>query len=129
MLALALGGLAGCGTSRGARAARPAAARIVPAPGPQVTIIQSRGRFLPKTLQIEPGTTVRFENRDRVFHKAFSVSPARPFDLGSMAPGKSRTLRFDHPGTVQVYCELHPREVATIVVSSERPRLGASSGL
>ena len=126
MLALALAGLAGCGTSRGARGARPDAARI--AAGPQVTISQLQGRFLPKALQIDPGTTVRFENKDHVFHNAFSVSPARPFDLGSMAPGQSRTLRFDHPGTVQVYCEFHPREVATIVVLSEHARLAAPSG-
>jgi plastocyanin len=88
----------------------------------QATIYQEDGRFVPDVLLIDPGTTVSFENRDKVFHNAFSISPAQKFDVGSIAPGQARTVKFDHPGIIQVYCELHPRELATIIVAPARGR-------
>ncbi len=59
---------------------------------------------------------VEFQNRDEVYHQAFSISPAKRFDLGSQAPGESRSVVFDSVGIVSVYCELHPVTAGFIVV-------------
>ena len=86
----------------------------------QATIVESAGRFTPEVLLVEPGTTIHFENRDRVYHNVFSTSPSNKFDLGSVAPGHEREVRLDHTGIVNVYCELHPREVAYVVIAPRR---------
>lgn len=86
------------------------------------TLVLDDGRFVPDMLLIDPGTTVTFENRDRVFHNAFSISPAQKFDVGSIPPGQTRKVKFNHPGIVQVYCELHPRELTTIIIAPVRAR-------
>lgn len=90
--------------------------------GREAVLVQSKGRFVPEILLVDPGTTVRFENRDGIFHNPFSISSAEPFDLGGIAPGQSRSHRFDRAGIVQVYCELHPREGATIIVAPQHAR-------
>jgi plastocyanin len=91
----------------------------------EAVLYQSRGRLFPAVLLIDPGTRVRFENRDKIFHNAFSVSPSGPFDLGSLAPGRSRSVRFDRAGIVQVYCEFHPKEGATIIIAPTHARTQA----
>jgi plastocyanin len=80
------------------------------------------GQFVPSVLLVDPGTVVRIENRDRVYHNAFSVASIAPFDLGAIAPGKSATVRLPKAGVVKVFCEYHPKELATIVVSPAHTR-------
>jgi plastocyanin len=86
----------------------------------QATIVQSAGRFEPGVLLVDPGTTVHFANKDGIYHNLFSVSPAKKFDLGSVAPGHERQVHFDQVGIVTVYCELHPKEVGYVVVAPRR---------
>ena len=86
----------------------------------QATMIATAGKFEPGVLLIDPGTTVHFANKDGVYHNVFSVSPAKKFDLGSLAPGREREVRFDQVGIVTVFCELHPKEVAYVVVAPRR---------
>lgn len=86
----------------------------------RASIVHTGRRFMPRVLVIEPGTTVEFENRDRVFHNAFCISPPRPFDLGKYAPGQTREVRFDEIGIFHVFCEMHPEELAFVVVAPDR---------
>jgi plastocyanin len=79
-------------------------------------IMRSSDRFEPHVLAVKVGTTVDFENLDQVYHQAFSISPAKRFDLGSQAPGEIRSVTFDSVGVVSVYCELHPATAGFIVV-------------
>src|SRR5262245_2489512 len=65
-------------------------------------------RFTPTVTPIVAESRIRFENVDRVYHKVFSVSPARRFDLGVLRPGQTAEVKFDSLGVVQLYCELHP---------------------
>ena len=53
------------------------------------------------------GTSVDFPNRDPFFHNVFSYSSTKRFDLGRYPRGESRTVTFDRPGIVKVYCEIH----------------------
>lgn len=76
--------------------------------------------FVPHVLAITAGTTVDFPNSDPVFHNVFSLSRTRPFDLGRYAAGKSKSVRFDRPGVVQVFCEIHSHMSAYILVFAHR---------
>jgi plastocyanin len=89
---------------------------------PQAVLIFTDGRFFPSTLLVDPGTVVRIENRDRIYHNAFSVASNAPFDVGGIAPGKSASVHLDRSGVVKVYCEFHRLEGATIVVAPAKSR-------
>ena len=87
-------------------AAAPAAARME----------QKNERFLPRVLPVAMGTTVAFPNGDPIFHNVFSLSSARTFDLGRYPRGDSRSVRFDKPGIVQVFCHIHNDMRAFVLV-------------
>jgi len=53
-----------------------------------------------------------------IFHNVFSLSKAQPFDLGYYPQGQSRTVKFNNPGVVQVYCHIHSNMYAAIVVTA-----------
>jgi plastocyanin len=80
-------------------------------------LIQRNQRFEPQLLVIPAGSTVSFPNADPVFHNVFSLSSTKKFDLGYYPEGHSRTVKFDEPGVVQVYCHLHPNMYAAVVVT------------
>ncbi len=73
-------------------------------------------RFHPQVLPIVKGTTVDFPNGDIVFHNVFSYSSPKEFDLGRYPMGDSRSVTFDKPGVVRVYCDIHSDMNATILV-------------
>ncbi len=82
----------------------------------KVVLDQKQKRFIPHVLPILVGTTVDFLNSDDVYHNVFSFSPARSFDLGRYRKGKSRSVTFDTPGVVKVYCDIHTHMNAFILV-------------
>jgi plastocyanin len=82
----------------------------------RVVMDQRNETFVPRLLAIETGTTVDFPNSDAIFHNVFSLSRARRFDLGRYAAGKSKAVRFDRPGVVRVFCDIHSHMSAFIVV-------------
>src|SRR5206468_1029942 len=69
---------------------------------------------------IRAGTAVDFPNRDRTYHNVFSFSKAKRFDLGRYAGGLSKAIRFDEPGVVRVFCEIHSHMSAFILVFAHR---------
>ncbi len=81
-------------------------------------IDQRNKRFVPHILAIPTGTTVDFPNSDPIFHNAFSNFEGKVFDIGLYSPGTSRSVRFDRPGVVRVFCNIHPTMSAIIVVLS-----------
>lgn len=81
--------------------------------------LDQRGQqFVPRVLAITAGTTVDIPNNDTVFHNAFSLSPVRPFDVGRYPPGRSRPVKFDRPGIIPVFCDIHSNMSAYILVFS-----------
>jgi plastocyanin len=72
--------------------------------------------FHPQVLPILVGTTVDFPNRDLLFHNVFSYSQPKEFDLGRYPTGTSKSVQFDRPGVVRVYCDIHSHMNATIVI-------------
>lgn len=76
--------------------------------------------FVPHVLAVTVGTVVDFPNSDRTFHNVFSLSKAKRFDLGRYAAGKSKSVRFDRPGLVRVFCDIHSHMTAFVLVLSHR---------
>jgi len=71
------------------------------------SINQKDMMFQPSVLAVSVGTTVEFPNLDPFFHNVFSYSATKKFDLGRYAQGKSKSIKFDRPGLVKIFCEIH----------------------
>jgi len=89
-------------------------------PQAHATMNQRDETFVPYVLAIRVGTTVDFPNQDRTYHNVFSLSRVAPFDLGRYPRGESKAVRFDRPGVVRVFCEIHSRMSAFIMVFAHR---------
>jgi hypothetical protein len=76
-------------------------------------------RFVPYVLAVPVGATVDFPNQDRVNHHVYSFSPVQPFQFPLYGPGKKRSLRFDHPGTIALACNIHDMMSAYVRVVDE----------
>ena len=86
----------------------------------RATMRQEHETFVPHVLAIRVGTVVDFPNSDPFFHNVFSLSKTRPFDLGRYARGHSKAIRFDEPGIIRVFCDIHSHMSAFILVFSHR---------
>jgi plastocyanin len=86
----------------------------------RVRIDQRGERFVPHVVAITVGSVVDFPNSDRTYHNVFSLSEARTFDLGRYAAGKSKAVRFDRPGIVRVFCDIHSHMSAYVLVFAHR---------
>jgi plastocyanin len=84
--------------------------------GARAIMDQRNETFVPHILAITTGTTVDFPNSDRIYHNVFSLSKPHPFDLGRYAVGRSKSIRFDRPGIVRVFCDIHSHMSAFILV-------------
>lgn len=73
-------------------------------------------QFRPRVLAIPAGTTINFPNLDPFNHNVFSLSEGNTFDLGLYGRGESRNRRFTRAGLVRIFCNIHPRMSAFIVV-------------
>jgi plastocyanin len=89
-------------------------------PSPPAVLDQRNESFVPFVLAIPVGTTVEFPNHDRTYHNVFSFSKTRRFDLGRYGRGESKSIRFDQPGVVRVFCEIHSHMSAFILVFAHR---------
>ena len=83
---------------------------------PRAVLDQRNETFLPHLLAIMTGTVVDFPNSDKTFHNVFSLSKPKRFDLGRYAAGRSKSVRFDRPGLVRVFCDIHSHMNAFILV-------------
>jgi plastocyanin len=97
----------------------PQAAFEAPAPG-RAVLDQRNEAFVPYVVAVTVGSTVDFPNSDRVYHNVFSLSKPRRFDLGRYPKGRSRSVRFDQPGVVRVFCEIHSHMNAFVLVFAHR---------
>jgi plastocyanin len=76
--------------------------------------------YAPHVVVVPVGSTVRFPNHDPFNHNVFSVSEPNSFDLGLYGRGEAKSYTFTHPGLVRVYCNVHPRMVAYVLVMENR---------
>jgi len=76
--------------------------------------------YAPHVVVVPLGSTVRFPNHDPFNHNVFSVSEPNSFDLGLYGRGETKSYTFEHSGLVRVYCNVHPRMVAYVLVMENR---------
>jgi plastocyanin len=79
-------------------------------------VAQRLKRFEPSFTVVPAGGTVAFVNADGLRHNVFSPAPGNAFDLGLYPQGEKRSAKFDRPGIVPVYCNLHPQMIAYVAV-------------
>lgn len=95
----------------------PVKAPGMPKVAPGTFTVTSRSKaLLPHVVVVPVGSTVSFPNEDTITHNLFSVSKPNDFDLGFYKRGTSMTKKFDHPGIVNVYCNVHPDMSAVVHV-------------
>lgn len=76
--------------------------------------------YRPRVIVAPAGSTVRFPNQDPFKHNVFSVSEPNTFDLGLYGQRETKAVTLTRPGLVRVYCNVHPRMVAYVVVTANR---------
>lgn len=80
-------------------------------------IAMSGRAFVPHVRVVTPGSRVAFPNQDPFSHNIFSSTPGQVFDLGLYPAGKSKDALFRRPGAYPIYCNIHPRMTAFVVVA------------
>ena len=79
------------------------------------TILQKNKEFLPHVLPITKGSKVYFRNQDPFPHHVYSVSQPGSFEIvkhGSTV----RSQQFEGPGEVEIFCGIHTKMNAYILV-------------
>jgi plastocyanin len=61
--------------------------------------------FSPKTISIDPGGSITFDNTGNTAHTATADNGS--FDTGNLDPGESKTITIKAPGTYPYYCKYH----------------------
>jgi plastocyanin len=89
---------------------------MLPPPAQPAEMAQVHLAFTPRVLPVLVGTTVDFPNRDTVYHSVFSFARQQRFEIGLYPPGESRSVTFDTPGLVKVFCNIHDQMFGAILV-------------
>jgi plastocyanin len=96
---------------------------LVPADGrtlrtaPSKAPIAMNGKeFRPHVRVVTPGSAVEYPNQDPFSHNIFSTAPGAAFDLGTYPNGISRAATFKKAGAFPIYCNIHSRMTAYVVV-------------
>ncbi len=92
------------------------AAKTAKKAGSTFTMTTRSKTFLPHVLAVPAGSTISFPNEDPISHNLFSLTPNYTFDLGLYRKGPGKTHKFDAPGVVNVYCNIHPNMSAVVHV-------------
>jgi plastocyanin len=88
-----------------------------PARGSTIEIAQKGKQFTPQVSVVPVGTRAIFPNLDPVFHNAFSLSRGNAFDVSLKAGHRGNPVLLGRPGVVEVYCDIHARMWAEILVT------------
>jgi plastocyanin len=114
---------AGCGSSNNGGGASTKTQKAAPtAPkkaGKTVAVAQKNIAFVPNSVTVAKGTTVKWTNEDSVNHDVTKKSgPGPDFSSGqgNLARGASYQQTFNTPGTIKYVCTVHPGMAGTIKV-------------
>jgi len=87
-----------------------------PVAATRVEIRQRDETFIPRVVAVAVGSVVDFPNDDPLYHNVFSLSRAKDFNLGRYPRGQTKEVRFDKPGVIKVFCDIHSHMTATVMV-------------
>jgi plastocyanin len=91
------------------------AASATPAAAADPTVHIRNFAFVPASLTVPAGATVRFVNDDTEAHTVTATD--RTFDSAGLDTGDAWTHRFATPGTFAYFCAMHPYMHGRIVVT------------
>jgi plastocyanin len=83
---------------------------------PRAQMRSASKRFEPHVVVVPKNATVEFPNADPIYHNVFSVSGGNRFDLGLYRSGASKSKKFEEPGLVRIYCNIHPQMIGFVMV-------------
>lgn len=91
-----------------------------PGKGVRAEIRQQHEMFVPHVVVVPEGAVVAFPNYDHEDHNVFS--PTQPeFNLGRYSTDhKGKTWEFDDPGEFNIYCDIHQKMTAKVLVVPTR---------
>ncbi|HKR62152.1 MAG TPA: hypothetical protein VJZ00_00365 [Thermoanaerobaculia bacterium] len=92
------------------------AGRAPKRPGNSFVMTTRSKTFLPHVLAVPAGSTITFPNEDPISHNLFSLTPGHTFDLGLYRKGPGKSEKFEAPGVVNIYCNVHPNMSAVVHV-------------
>lgn len=107
---------------------QPVSVALLPAQGQHVVPRRPRqhrieimgNRMSPAFITVKKGDTVRFVNRDGVYHEVFYLSPGKPWsarlDRAGSSKATSPALRLNTPGTTHFFCRIHNKSYARVDV-------------
>lgn len=70
--------------------------------------------FLPESLTVQQGGSVRWTNDGKILHSV--VQDSGKWQSPLMSPTSWFDVRFDSLGTFSYHCSLHPQMIGTIIV-------------
>ncbi|MDB6020905.1 MAG: hypothetical protein JWQ04_762 [Pedosphaera sp.] len=82
----------------------------------KIEVHQTKAVFNPHVLPVVVGTTVEWPNNDDIYHNVFSYSEAKPFDLELYKAPTVKSVTFDKPGRVDVFCSIHSTMSCVVLV-------------
>jgi plastocyanin len=86
-------------------------------PPPTKAAVRMRDRqFAPHVRVVPAGSSIEFPNEDAFSHNIFSTSPGSSFDLGLYGRGQTKAQPFSKVGAIPVYCNIHAKMTAFVVV-------------
>ena len=72
--------------------------------------------FNPATVEVSPGDTVRWTNKDSATHTVKGSS----FESGSLEQGNTYEFTFTEPGVYDYTCSIHPSMKGTVTVMEKK---------
>jgi plastocyanin len=85
-------------------------------PRPDNEVWMSAHSFDPVSLEVDPGTTIRWVNTSTVTHNVVSGTGLFSEVLN---PGQATSFTFNSPGTFNYVCTLHPGMSGSIIVTGD----------
>jgi plastocyanin len=73
-------------------------------------------QFSPRVRIVTIGSSIEYPNQDPFSHNVFSTAAGAAFDLGVYGSGTSKSAQFRKPGAFPVYCNIHEKMTAYVVV-------------
>jgi plastocyanin len=70
--------------------------------------------FSPRRAQIPVGSQVAWKNNGALIHTATEIKSA--WNTGDVAPGETKSVTFDTPGTYTYNCSPHPWMIGQVIV-------------
>jgi plastocyanin len=114
-LALATLGLAACGSDSGSAGDATQVSRVKQGAGAGASASIKTFQFRPGTVNVSPGTTVTWTNRDDIEHTVTSDSEGS-FGGSLDGAGAKFAHRFEQPGTYAYHCAIHTSMHGRVVV-------------